>query len=109
MDYAGKDTCAGDSMCATKCPVGIDTGALVKDLRSSSLSDAERRVGVYLSKHFATVMSSARATLVCLSSRWAVSILTVNRERRSSSIVSSDLLSSKQLEEYYAALGMHLG
>lgn len=33
-DYAGVDTCAVDGMCATACPVLIDTGALVKRLRS---------------------------------------------------------------------------
>ncbi len=28
--YAGLETCAGDGMCQTRCPVSIDTGALVK-------------------------------------------------------------------------------
>ncbi|AZS35697.1 putative FAD-linked oxidoreductase [Microbacterium lemovicicum] len=32
-DYAGVDTCAVDGMCATACPVLIDTGQLVKRLR----------------------------------------------------------------------------
>ena len=32
-DYAGLDTCAADGLCATACPVGIDTGKLVKRLR----------------------------------------------------------------------------
>lgn len=70
MEYAGKDTCAGDSMCATKCPVGIDTGALVKDLRNASLSPAELRVGAYLAKHMAWAMSSARRLLVRYFSCW---------------------------------------
>jgi len=34
--YPGKDTCAADSLCATKCPVGIDTGKMVKALRQES-------------------------------------------------------------------------
>lgn len=32
--YEGVDTCAADGMCVTACPVGIDTGVLVKRLRS---------------------------------------------------------------------------
>ncbi|GAA2034781.1 FAD-binding and (Fe-S)-binding domain-containing protein [Yaniella flava] len=32
-DYDGVQTCAVDGMCATACPVGIDTGQLVKRLR----------------------------------------------------------------------------
>ncbi|HSO36546.1 MAG TPA: FAD-binding and (Fe-S)-binding domain-containing protein, partial [Labilithrix sp.] len=34
FEYAGVDTCAADGLCATVCPVHIDTGALVKRLRS---------------------------------------------------------------------------
>jgi D-lactate dehydrogenase len=32
--YDGLDSCAADGMCQTACPVGIDTGALVKRLRA---------------------------------------------------------------------------
>ena len=35
-DYAAVDTCAADGMCATACPVSIDTGKLVKRLRSEN-------------------------------------------------------------------------
>ncbi len=31
--YAGLDTCAGDGLCQTVCPMAIDTGALVKEFR----------------------------------------------------------------------------
>lgn len=33
-EYQGIDTCAVDSMCVTACPVGIDTGKYVKELRA---------------------------------------------------------------------------
>ena len=33
-EYQGIDTCAVDSMCVTACPVGIDTGKFVKELRA---------------------------------------------------------------------------
>lgn len=39
FDYAALDTCATDGMCATACPVHIDTGTLVKRLRRESNSD----------------------------------------------------------------------
>lgn len=34
--YDGKDTCAVDGMCATTCPLSINTGSLVSELRSES-------------------------------------------------------------------------
>lgn len=40
FEYAGLDTCAVDGLCATACPVGIDTGQFVKQLRG------ERHTGV---------------------------------------------------------------
>src|SRR5215470_223150 len=36
--YSGLDTCAGDGMCQTRCPVSIDTGALVKRFRADGHS-----------------------------------------------------------------------
>ncbi len=34
--YPGMDTCAADGLCATRCPVGIDTGKMVKALRDEA-------------------------------------------------------------------------
>ncbi len=39
-DYEGVDTCAVDGMCVTACPVLINTGALVKRLRSEQQNRA---------------------------------------------------------------------
>ena len=36
--YSGLETCAGDGMCQTRCPVSIDTGALVKRFRAAAHS-----------------------------------------------------------------------
>ena len=36
FSYDGKDTCAVDGMCATTCPISINTGSLVSELRASS-------------------------------------------------------------------------
>ncbi|SEI55523.1 D-lactate dehydrogenase [Allopseudospirillum japonicum] len=36
FQYAGIDTCAGDSLCSTRCPVGIDTGQMIRELRAQA-------------------------------------------------------------------------
>ena len=40
--YAGNDTCATDGLCATTCPVKIDTGKLIKNLRSQQTATSQR-------------------------------------------------------------------
>lgn len=43
--YQGLDTCAVDGMCATACPVGINTGALVKQFRGARHSRTAEALG----------------------------------------------------------------
>ena len=43
--YAGLDTCAGDGMCQTRCPVSIDTGSLVKRFRAARHSSVGQSIG----------------------------------------------------------------
>jgi D-lactate dehydrogenase len=38
--YEGNSTCAADGMCQVKCPVGINTGELIKSIRERELRDA---------------------------------------------------------------------
>ena len=38
--YAGNSTCAADGMCEVKCPVGINTGELVKSIRNREMETA---------------------------------------------------------------------
>ena len=42
--YEGVTTCAGDSMCQAACPVKIDTGALVKELKAAAHPEWSNRV-----------------------------------------------------------------
>lgn len=59
--YQGIDTCAATGLCAQRCPVGINTGDLVKKLRSR---DADRtKTAEWLANHFATALQGARFTL----------------------------------------------
>ncbi|MER5776076.1 FAD-binding and (Fe-S)-binding domain-containing protein [Streptomyces sp. NPDC002039] len=54
------DTCAGDSTCKLACPVGIDTGALMKDFRHRRHGPREERLAELAARHFRTVESVAR-------------------------------------------------
>lgn len=42
FEYQGQDTCAADGMCQEKCPVKINTGELIKQLRSDDMDQAPR-------------------------------------------------------------------
>ncbi|NIC06906.1 FAD-binding and (Fe-S)-binding domain-containing protein [Billgrantia bachuensis] len=60
--YAGDETCAVDGLCATQCPVGINTGELIRELRHERLAqhaDMARRVG----RHFSGTTRLARGVL----------------------------------------------
>ncbi|TWF91740.1 D-lactate dehydrogenase [Streptomyces brevispora] len=58
--YDAVDTCAGDSTCKLACPVGIDTGAMMKDFRHQRHSPREERIAALTAKHFRTVEAAAR-------------------------------------------------
>jgi D-lactate dehydrogenase len=63
LEYAMNDTCATDGMCATACPVGIDTGMLVKRLRAERYGTIARAAAVASATTFSAVEAVARATL----------------------------------------------
>lgn len=58
--YDAVDTCAGDSTCKLACPVGIDTGALMKEFRHSRHSPREERIAAMTATNFRAVEASAR-------------------------------------------------
>jgi D-lactate dehydrogenase len=61
--YAGLDTCAADGMCATVCPVHIDTGALVKRLRSNGHGPRARSTATWLAAHFGGLETMMRIAI----------------------------------------------
>jgi D-lactate dehydrogenase len=61
--YMALDTCAVDGMCATNCPVNIDTGKLVKHFRQLRHTAQANNVAVFLAKHMRYVESGARLAL----------------------------------------------
>ncbi|MEB0040674.1 MULTISPECIES: FAD-binding and (Fe-S)-binding domain-containing protein [unclassified Pseudomonas] len=59
--YQGIDTCAATGLCAQRCPVGINTGELVKKLRSRDATHG--KTANWLAEHFKTTLQGARFTL----------------------------------------------
>lgn len=53
--YDGMDTCALDGLCATSCPVDINTGDLIKRLRRENHSAFSNKVALAVSKNFRAV------------------------------------------------------
>ncbi|MGW5731792.1 MULTISPECIES: FAD-binding and (Fe-S)-binding domain-containing protein [Streptomyces] len=58
--YDAVDTCAGDSTCKLACPVGIDTGALMKDFRHTRHSPREEKAAALAARNFKAVETAAR-------------------------------------------------
>jgi len=51
--YAGIETCAADGLCATACPVGINTGDFVKRRRAESIKN--EGPALWMAEHFASI------------------------------------------------------
>ncbi|NLU68750.1 FAD-binding and (Fe-S)-binding domain-containing protein [Streptomyces sp. HNM0574] len=58
--YDAVDTCAGDSTCMLDCPVGIDTGAMMKSFRGARHTGREERAAARTARHFGAVERAAR-------------------------------------------------
>lgn len=61
--YQGLDTCAVDGLCATACPVDINTGDLVKRLRRENHSSTENKLALFTAKNFKAVYKTVRLAL----------------------------------------------
>ena len=57
------DTCATDGLCATACPVSIDTGQLIKRFRSIRASAKAHRWAARIARNFALTERSLRVAL----------------------------------------------
>ena len=62
-DYQGIDTCAACGLCATACPVDIETGKLIKALRGRRAGALARRVGEQVAENYGAVTAGVRAGL----------------------------------------------
>ena len=63
VHYALEDTCALDGLCSTRCPVGINTGELVRTLRTAESSSLGRSIAKQVSSHMQATTTMVRAGL----------------------------------------------
>lgn len=61
--YSAIDTCAGDGLCAGRCPVGIDTGAMMRQKREERHGRLGRRSAAVIENHIGAASSVARLAL----------------------------------------------
>ena len=61
--YPGQVTCAGDGLCSTSCPMGINVADLTHELRHQSLSPAGKWLGAWVAEHFRGTKAVVRGTL----------------------------------------------
>lgn len=62
-NYSGDETCATDGLCAIACPVKIDTGKMIKELRHDKISSRQQKAAMWIANHMGFVTSSARSAL----------------------------------------------
>ncbi|UBF29327.1 FAD-binding oxidoreductase [Kovacikia minuta CCNUW1] len=61
--YLGMDTCAGDGMCATACPVTINTGELMRQFQHRKNPSLAEAIAHQVACHFAPIESATRLGL----------------------------------------------
>ncbi|MCB9319607.1 MAG: FAD-binding oxidoreductase [Lewinellaceae bacterium] len=63
FQYDGMDTCAVDGLCATQCPVDINTGDLIKKLRREKHSAIQNSLAKWTANNFSIAEAAARVAL----------------------------------------------
>ena len=65
FQYYGMDTCAGDGLCATSCPIKIDTGKFIKVLRAEQVNNPKtQKQSQWVADHFGSIGSMIRGGLL---------------------------------------------
>ena len=63
FEYDGDETCAVDSTCVLACPLAIDTGKFIKELRAAKHSKREETMALRAAKSWKAVERGSRAGL----------------------------------------------
>ncbi len=61
--YYGIDTCAATGLCAERCPVGINTGDLIRELRSATTSRFGQHIARFSAQQFAPITQVVKHSL----------------------------------------------
>lgn len=63
--YYGNQTCAGDGLCSTSCPMGINTGDMIHDVRQANLPESSigYKTGNFAANHLKGVEATLRPAL----------------------------------------------
>lgn len=72
FQYYGNETCAGDGLCSTSCPMGINTSDMIHDIRERLLGKRGKAVGKWAADHLAGVSSGLRVMLGAANAAHAV-------------------------------------
>lgn len=72
--YPGIQSCAGDGLCSTSCPMQINTGEMIHDLRAQALpkGSAGYKVGDFAANYLSAVKSALRPVLSAAGAAHAV-------------------------------------
>jgi D-lactate dehydrogenase len=62
-EYDGLETCAADGSCQLACPLGIDTGKLVKELRRERHGERAEKRALAAARHWEGIEGASRAAL----------------------------------------------
>jgi D-lactate dehydrogenase len=63
FEYEAMETCATDGSCQLACPVGIDAGLLIKEMRTQRHTERAERTALATAKRWGTVEGASRAGL----------------------------------------------
>jgi D-lactate dehydrogenase len=61
--YDGIETCAGDGTCAIPCPIGINTGAFIKEFRALENGPTGEAIALRAAQHWQTIERVSRVSL----------------------------------------------
>ena len=63
FQYQGVQTCAGDGLCSIQCPVGIDTGKMMKSIKSSRAGKFTNKTASAIVRNYALMEKVSRVSL----------------------------------------------
>ena len=58
-----RSSCAGCSLCSTVCPLDIDTGVFIRELRAQKTGPVSKKIGGAIAPHFAATLTATRIRL----------------------------------------------